>query len=96
MIQGKRILVSGGAGFLGSFLVARLATVNRVTVVDDLSTGRRENLRGIDCKLVKARAWGGAACALVKKGGFDYIVNCAANGYIPVPGSILKTIWSSQ
>ncbi|OGJ89327.1 MAG: hypothetical protein A2268_08360 [Candidatus Raymondbacteria bacterium RifOxyA12_full_50_37] len=84
MIQGKRILVSGGAGFLGSFLVARLATVNRVTVVDDLSTGRRENLRGIDCKLVKARAWGGAACALVKKGGFDYIVNCAANGYIPV------------
>jgi UDP-glucose 4-epimerase len=40
-----RALVTGGAGFIGSNLVdALLAGGGEVTVVDDLSTGRRENL----------------------------------------------------
>jgi UDP-glucose 4-epimerase len=40
-------LVTGGAGFIGSNLVdALLDRGDRVTVVDDLSTGRRENLDG--------------------------------------------------
>jgi UDP-glucose 4-epimerase len=40
-----RSLVTGGAGFIGSNLVdALLARGDEVTVLDDLSTGRRENL----------------------------------------------------
>jgi UDP-glucose 4-epimerase len=42
-----RSLVTGGAGFIGSNLVdALLAGGDEVTVVDDLSTGRRGNLDG--------------------------------------------------
>lgn len=43
-IEGKRVLVTGGAGFIGSHLVERLVRANRVTVLDDFSTGRMENL----------------------------------------------------
>jgi UDP-glucose 4-epimerase len=40
-----RIVVTGGAGFIGSNLVdALLEADHRVTVIDDLSSGRRENL----------------------------------------------------
>jgi len=42
-----KALVTGGAGFIGSNLVdALLARGDEVTVVDNLSTGRRENLEG--------------------------------------------------
>jgi len=40
------ILVTGGAGFIGSHLVDSLCSEHDVVVVDDLSTGRMENLAG--------------------------------------------------
>ena len=44
----KHMLVTGGAGFIGSHLVERLlADGHAVVVVDDLSTGRLENLRAV-------------------------------------------------
>ncbi len=43
MITGKRIFISGGAGFIGSTLIGRLIDDNRITVYDDF---RRDALSG--------------------------------------------------
>lgn len=45
---GKRVLVTGGAGFIGHRLVSQLVDKGaKVTVVDDLSKGKLENLRNV-------------------------------------------------
>ena len=44
-IKGKNILVTGGAGFIGSHLVNSLLKKGAtVTIIDDLSTGRKSNV----------------------------------------------------
>ena len=52
-----RILVTGGAGYIGSHLVDRLVHLNHeVTVIDDLSTGNLTNLQAVhsDIRFVEA------------------------------------------
>lgn len=48
-----RFLVTGGAGFIGSHLVRRLASLGEVTVLDNLTTGRKSNLQGTPCRLIQ-------------------------------------------
>ncbi|RLJ06720.1 MAG: nucleoside-diphosphate sugar epimerase [Candidatus Aenigmatarchaeota archaeon] len=47
------VLVTGGAGFIGSNLVEKLAKRHEVAVFDTFHTGKKENLRGIKCRILK-------------------------------------------
>jgi len=52
---GRRVLVTGGAGFIGSHLVERLIDLGAdVTVLDDLSTGHATNLPVRPGRFIKA------------------------------------------
>lgn len=73
-----RVLVTGGAGFIGANLVRRLGRSGwRTVVLDDLSTGRRENLADTDAEVVVGAVGDPAALrrALV---GVDAVVHLAA------------------
>jgi len=44
-VKGRRFLVTGGAGFIGSYVVDALVSQGAiVSVIDNLSTGRKENI----------------------------------------------------
>src|SRR5579884_2432909 len=54
MRAGALYLVTGGSGFIGSNLAEGLLRRGaRVRVLDNFSTGRRENLEGLDVELVE-------------------------------------------
>ena len=47
ILRNSRVLVTGGAGFIGSNLIeSLLQSGNQVTCLDNFSTGKRENLKG--------------------------------------------------
>jgi len=78
-----RLLLTGGAGFMGSALARTLSAAGwQVTVLDLLTyAGRRENLDGVDCELVV-----GDVCdpALVGElmAGCDAVVHAAAESHV--------------
>lgn len=74
----RRVLVSGGAGFIGSHVVeAHLAAGDEVTVLDDLSTGRREFVPRA-ARFVQADVRSAEARDLVATGGFAVLNHHAA------------------
>lgn len=72
------VCVTGGAGFIGSHLVEGfLGRGCRVLVIDDLSSGRRENLPpGAELHVLDIRS--PDAAALVTESGCDLLVHLAA------------------
>ena len=48
----KKVLVTGGCGFIGSHLTEKLIELGyEVTIIDNLSTGRLENIKKFKKKL---------------------------------------------
>ena len=78
-----RLLITGGAGFIGSNL-AKLALANdvEVTILDDLSTGYRENIQDLDVTYIENTI---LDVDVVRKAliGVDSVVHLAALGSVP-------------
>lgn len=48
-----KVVITGGAGFIGSHLAEELSKKHDVTIFDNFSTGKREFIKGIKCKVIK-------------------------------------------
>ena len=73
-----RILVTGGAGFIGSHLVDKLVErKHRVVVIDNLSTGFRSNLNP-KAKFYRMDIGSPGLDAFFRRGKFEYIFHFAA------------------
>jgi nucleoside-diphosphate-sugar epimerase len=83
MLEGERIVVTGGAGFIGSHLVDALAGGNDVTVLDDFSSGRMENLLGsAGHRIVRGSVTRPSQLRLVFRGA-DIVFHLAARPSVP-------------
>lgn len=82
----KKFLVTGGAGFIGSTIVrALLEQGDFVRVLDNFSTGKRENLAGLKVEMVEGDLRDPSAVAEAVKG-IDIIFHEAA--FVSVPQSM--------
>ena len=78
-----KVLITGGAGFIGSNLVRQLVTRKiDVRVIDDLSSGSRENLAGLDVVFDEATILDYPALLGTTRG-VDAVVHLAAIGSVP-------------
>jgi UDP-glucose 4-epimerase len=74
-----KVLVTGGAGFIGSHVAeAHLANGDDVVIVDDLSTGRTENVPA-GATFLPMDITSDAMTQLIMEGGFDVINHHAAH-----------------
>jgi UDP-glucose 4-epimerase len=79
------IVVTGGAGFIGANLCTHLLArpeVERVSVIDDLTTGFRSNLDGVDVRLLEGSILDPDALDEVI-GDADAVIHLAARGSVP-------------
>jgi len=79
----SKILVTGGAGFIGCNIVRRLiAEGHDVRVLDNFSTGQRENLKGVDVELIEGDL---TSYHMVQRAikGVDYVLHQGALPSVP-------------
>ena len=88
-----KILVTGGAGFIGSNIAERLQNENDVVVFDNFSSGKRNNLAGLKIELIEGDVLDGESLQEACRG-VEVIFHLAAQ--ISVPLSIEDPIGTVQ
>lgn len=86
----KNILITGGAGFIGSHIArAALKLGSHVTILDNLSTGSRENIQSLQGKVafIEGNITNQTTCLQATEG-ITTVFHCAA--FISVPESFTK------
>jgi UDP-glucose 4-epimerase len=80
-----KILITGGAGFIGSNIVEHFHRSDEVVVLDNLRSGFERNLNGFRATFIRGSITDGAAVHAAAKG-VDYIFHLAA--LVSVPESV--------
>lgn len=98
MLSGKRVVVSGGAGFIGSHLVSECLAggAELVVVVDNFFLGSESNLPSQNGRVVTYRIDASdlsAMSSIVEKHKIDWIFDLAV---IPLPTSLEFPNWTVQ
>jgi nucleoside-diphosphate-sugar epimerase len=76
------VLVTGGAGFIGSQIAEALSAEHEVRVLDSFVTGRRENLDGLDVEVIEGSILDSDMC-LKAMDGCDAVFHEAAIPRVP-------------
>jgi UDP-glucose 4-epimerase len=82
-----KILITGGAGFIGSHLVEHYQDKAEVVVLDNFRTGHRKNLTGLKCEIVEGSILDRALLDQIMPG-VDYVFHLAA--LVSVPESMTR------
>ena len=80
-----KILITGGAGFIGSHIAAQFGGMAEVRVLDNLRTGHRLNLKGLRTEFIEGSILDRAAVRAAVRG-VDYVFHLAA--MVSVPESV--------
>ena len=84
LLKDKKIIVTGGAGFIGSHIVDALLSIGaKVTVVDNLLTGSLNNIKHNLDKITFIEKGFASDEVLDNLAGFDYICHQAALRSVP-------------
>lgn len=90
-MKNKNIVVTGGLGFIGSHIVEELLEDNKVIVIDNMSTGKLENLKDPEHENLKIIKEDLNDCDLEEiLNGIDYVFHLAA--LASVPGSVAEPL----
>ena len=83
----QRVLITGGAGFIGSHLARHFASRGDVTILDDLRSGHARNLDGVACRFIRGSILDDAALREAIAGA-EEVYHLAA--MVSVPESVAK------